>query len=103
LIVIYRFWLFSSLDHSEQNRLLSSPLSPELKILLILQAVIAFIIVFALNYFALGLTPVHSFLGAVGFTVLLGFWAGYRYKRYIKKQRERAEAESSEAENGEKE
>jgi len=78
-------------------------MSPKIKILLILQAVIAFIIVFALNYFALGLTPVHSFLGAVGFTVLLGFWAGYRYKRYIKKQRERAEAESSEAENGEKE
>ena len=78
-------------------------MSPKIKILLILQAVIAFIIVFALNYFALGLTPVHSFLGAVGFTVLLGFWAGYRYKRYFKKQRERAEAESSEAENGEKE
>jgi len=78
-------------------------MSPKIKILLILQAVIAFIIVFALNYFALGLTPVHSFLGAVGFTLILGGWAGYRYKRYIKKQRERAEAESSEAENGEKE
>jgi uncharacterized membrane protein len=78
-------------------------MSPKLKILLILQAVIAFIIVFALNYFALGMTPVVSFFGAVGFTVILGGWAGYRYKRYVKKQREKANDVSGDSRSEEKE
>lgn len=70
-------------------------MSPKLKVIAILQAVFAFFIVFALNYFALGMSPFLSFGGAAGFTLLLGAWAGYRYKRYLKKQRVKKEEKSS--------
>lgn len=69
-------------------------MSSKLKIIAILQAVFAFMIVFALNYFALGMSGILSFLGAAGFTLLLGAWAGYRYRRYLKKQRMKKEKES---------
>jgi membrane protein implicated in regulation of membrane protease activity len=61
-------------------------MSPKLKILAIIQGLFAFFIVFALNYFALGMPPFLSFTGAAGFTLLLGGWAAYRYKRYLKKK-----------------
>lgn len=69
-------------------------MTPKLKILAILQALLAFIIVFALNYFALGMSPVFSFLGAVGFTLLLGGWAVFRYKRYLEKQQKKKECDT---------
>lgn len=69
-------------------------MSSKLKIIAILQAVLAFIIVFALNYYALGMSPFLSFSGAAGFTLLLGAWAGYRYNRYREKQRKKKENES---------
>jgi membrane protein implicated in regulation of membrane protease activity len=65
-------------------------MSSKIKILAIIQAVFAFIIVFALNYFALGMSGALSFTGALGFTLLLGGWAAYRYKRYLKKQEKKS-------------
>lgn len=65
-------------------------MSQKIKILAIIQAVFAFIIVFALNFFALGMSGTLSFTGALGFTLLLGGWAGYRYKRYLKKQQKKS-------------
>lgn len=65
-------------------------MSQKIKILVIIQAVLAFIIVFALNYFALGMSGMLSFTGALGFTLLLAGWAGYRYKRYLKKQQKKS-------------
>lgn len=70
-------------------------MSNKLKIIAILQAFFAFLIVFGLNYFALGMSPLLSFGGAAGFTLLLGAWASYRYNRYLKKQRDIKEAENS--------
>lgn len=69
-------------------------MTPKLKIIVIIQALLAFFIVFALNYFALGMSPFLSFSGAAGFTLLLGAWAGYRFKRYLKKQQHKKENES---------
>lgn len=69
-------------------------MSSKIKILAILQAVFAFIIIFALNYFALNMSLALSFLGAFGFTLLMGGWAGYRYNRYLKKQQAKRDKEN---------
>lgn len=74
-------------------------MSPKLKIIAILQAIFAFLIVFALNYFALGMSGILSFTGAAGFTLLLGAWAGYRYKRYMKKQQKKRADEGQKKQN----
>lgn len=78
-------------------------MSQRIKILAIIQAVFAFIIVFALNYFALGMSGAMSFMGALGFTLLLGGWAAYRYKRYLKKQQQKSvrQSESEEKKSSE--
>lgn len=69
-------------------------MSPKLKVIAILQSLLAFFIIFALNYFALGMSPFLSFGGAAGFTLLLGVWAGYRFNRHQKKQRKKKESEN---------
>jgi len=76
-------------SHGKQYRLMNS----KLKIIFSIQAVLAFIIVFAINYFALGMSPFLSFSGALGFTLFLVAWAGYRYNRHLKKQKEKRERE----------
>lgn len=64
-------------------------MNSKLRILLILQAVLGFIIVFAVNYFLLDMSVLLSFSGALGFTLLLIGWAGYRYKRHLKKEEQK--------------
>jgi hypothetical protein len=69
-------------------------MSTNLKIVAFFQAILAFIIVFTLNYFALGMSGLLSFSGALGFTLLICGWAGYRYNRYLKKQQVKKEKEA---------
>lgn len=73
---------------------------PKLKILAIIQGLFAFFIVFALNYFALRMSPLLSLAGAAGFTLLLGGWAGYRYKRYLKKKEASEKSANNKPESG---
>jgi ABC-type transport system involved in cytochrome bd biosynthesis fused ATPase/permease subunit len=73
-------------------------MSTNLKIVAFFQTVLAFIIVFTLNYFALEMSVLMSITGAVGFTLLIGSWAAYRYNRYLKKQAKK-EVESISVEN----
>lgn len=57
----------------------------KLRVLLLVLAVLAFTIVFSVNYFLLKMSGFLSVSGALGFTILLTGWAGYRYKRYVRK------------------
>lgn len=78
-------------------------MSTNLKIVAFFQVVLAFIIIFTLNYFALGMSVLLSITGAVGFTLLIGSWAVYRYNRYLKKQQAKKEKEAISVEKAEDE
>lgn len=65
----------------------------KLRIIFIIQASVAFVIIFLLNYFALNLSIGWSILGGLAFILVVGGWAGYRLKKYLEKLSKQAEEE----------
>ncbi len=65
----------------------------KLRIIFIIQASVAFVIIFLLNYFALNLSIGWSILGGLVFVLVVGGWALYRLKKYREKERKKAESD----------
>lgn len=66
-------------------------MSDKLKIIFLLQGIIALMIVFLVNYYALKLPFIWSIAGGLAFVLIVGGWAAYRLKRYREKERKKAE------------
>jgi len=66
-------------------------MTSKLKIIFTIQAVVAFVIIFALNYFALNLSLFWSIFGGLAFILLVGVWASFRLKRYKEKLKREAD------------
>jgi len=66
-------------------------MTTKLRIIFFLQAVIAFVIIFLLNYYALNLSAVWSALGGLAFILIVGIWASFRLNKYREKLRKEAE------------
>jgi len=70
-------------------------MSDKLKIIFLLQAIIAFTIIVFINYYALKLSLGWSIAGGLTFIFAVGSWAAYRLNRYKKKERNKAENDLS--------
>lgn len=70
-------------------------MTTKLQIIFFLQAVVAFVIIFFLNYYALNLSAVWSALGGLAFILIVGVWANFRLKKYRKKLRKEAEKKNA--------
>ena len=70
-------------------------MTTKLRIIFFLQAVIAFVIIFLLNYYALNLSAVWSALGGLAFILIVGIWASFRLNKYREKLRKEAEEKES--------
>ncbi len=70
-------------------------MTTKLRIIFFLQAVIAFVIIFLLNYYALNLSAVWSALGGLAFILIVGIWASFRLNKYREKLRKEAETKES--------
>lgn len=70
-------------------------MTTKLRIIFFLQAVIAFVIIFLLNYYALNLSAVWSALGGLAFILIVGVWASFRLNKYREKLRKEAETKES--------
>ncbi len=66
-------------------------MTTKLQIIFFLQAVIAFVIIFLLNYYALNLSAAWSAFGGLAFILFVGIWANFRLKKHRKKLRKEAE------------
>ncbi|REL38901.1 hypothetical protein DYD21_02815 [Rhodohalobacter sp. SW132] len=60
-------------------------MNTQLKLIFTIQAVVAFVIIFALNYFALNLSLFWSLFWGLAFILIVGIWASFRLKRYREK------------------
>jgi len=65
----------------------------KLKIIFVLQAIIALIIIFLVNYYALKLPFGWSIAGGLAFVLVIGGWAAYRLKKHREKERKKAESD----------
>ena len=70
-------------------------MTTKLRIIFFLQAAIAFVIIFLLNYYALNLSAVWSALGGLAFILIVGIWAIFRLNKYREKLRKEAETKES--------
>jgi hypothetical protein len=68
-------------------------MTDKLKIIFVLQAIIALMIIFLINYYALKLSFGWSIAGGLAFVLVVGGWAAYRLKRYREKERKKAESD----------
>ena len=67
-------------------------MTDKLKIIFVLQAIIALMIIFLVNYYVLKLTFLWSIAGGLAFVFVVGGWAAFRLKRYREKERAKAES-----------
>jgi len=65
----------------------------KLRIIFLIQAVVAFVIIFLLNYYALNLSIAQSIIGGLAFILIVGIWASFRLKKYREKLRKQAKEE----------